>query len=91
LSEDEAVRLAEVANHLNCFQSLFVTPAKFPQANDFFPKVKDRCKARVEWWKGEDIFDQSTRELMGVRQEVWKLVTEASTLLCGLDTCTSNS
>ena len=69
LNEKEATRLADIANHLNCARLLFVTPTNFPQAESLFPKVQEQCNARVEWWEGRDIFDQSVRERAGMKSE----------------------
>ena len=54
---DDALKLASIADHLGCSRLIFATPNSFLQADDFFLAVEEECKARVEWWEGDDIFD----------------------------------
>ena len=65
LGEDEAFRLADVANHLDCSRLIFITPTTFSNAESLCANAQERCQARVEAWEARDIFDQSTSDRIG--------------------------
>ncbi|MBI4301478.1 MAG: hypothetical protein HY664_02585 [Chloroflexi bacterium] len=57
LTRDEVGKLVKVANHFGSSQLLFVTPTRFPQADELFPFAKEVCTADLDIVEGYDLFD----------------------------------